>query len=122
MDKKRFTAAIAVLAIGALPLVAAPAQAGKTVKTKVKIQQLSASGGSGIVKAKKAKCRKRRKVSLKFVGEYGDVTIGKAKTDRSGAWSVNSPLTDHGIYFATVKQKQAGKVTCAGGSSKDKHF
>jgi len=122
MKTRRLRIAIAALAIGALAIAAVPANADQAVKTKVKITSLTADGGSGVVKSKNAKCRKGRSVSLKFVGEYGDVTVGKDKTDSHGAWAVNKTLTRHGIYFATVKQKKVGKTTCAGGSSKDKHF
>ena len=122
MKSRKLRTLIAALGVGALALAATPAQADKTVKTKVKITSLTASGGSGTVKAKSKKCIKGRSVSLKFVGEYGDVTIGKDKTDKHGAWSVNRSLSDHGIYFATVKKKTAGKTVCEGGSSKDKRF
>jgi hypothetical protein len=122
MKTRRPRAAIAALAIAALAIGAAPAQAGKPVKTKVKIARLTADGGSGKVKSPNKKCRKGRKVTLKFVGEYGDVVVGKDKTDSAGAWAVDKPLTRRGIYFATVKEKQAGKTTCAGGSSKDKRY
>jgi hypothetical protein len=121
-ESRRLRTTIAALAVGALVLAAGPAQAASPVKTKVKIASLSANGGAGTVKSKKAKCRTGRSVSLKFVGEYGDVTIGKDKTDKRGAWSVNKSLKDHGIYFATVKAKSAGKTKCAGGSSKDKRY
>ena len=122
MRNRRLTAAIAVLAIAVVAPAAAPAQAGKTAKSTVKLTQLSSSGASGTVKSKQRKCRKGRKVALKFVGEYGDVTIGTDKTDKRGAWSVNKTLTDHGIYFATVKAKRVGKLTCKSASSKDKRF
>ena len=122
MKSRRLRTTIAALGVGGLVLAAGPAQAASPVKTKVKIASLSADGGSGNVKAKKRKCVKGRSVSLKFVGEYGDVTIGKDKTDSQGAWSVNKSLRNHGIYFATVKAKTAGKTECAGGSSKDKRY
>jgi hypothetical protein len=122
MKTRRLRTAVAALAIGALGIAALPAQAAPAVKTKVKITSLSAAGGSGTVKSRNKKCVKGRSVSLKFVGEYGDVVIGKDKTDSSGAWAVNKSLTRHGIYYATVKKKKVGKTTCAGGSSKDKRF
>jgi hypothetical protein len=122
MKSRRLRTTIAMLCVAALALAAAPAQAASPVKTKVKITSLTDDGGTGTVKSKKAKCRKGRSVSLKFVGEYGDVTIGKDKTDSSGDWSVNRALKDHGIYFATVKAKKAGKTKCAGASSKDKRY
>jgi hypothetical protein len=122
MKSRRLRATIAALGVGALVLAAGPAQAASPVKTKVKITSLSATGGSGKVSAKKQKCVKGRSVSLKFVGEYGDVTIGKDKTDSHGAWSVDKALKDHGIYFASVKKKTVGKLKCAGGSSKDKRY
>jgi hypothetical protein len=122
MRRNRFAAVIAVLAIGALPLATAGAQDAKTVKSKIKITKLTATGGAGTVKSKEKKCRNGRKVTLKFVGEYGDVRIGTTKTDSKGAWSVDKSLTDRGIYFATVKKKTVGKLTCAGASSKDKRL
>jgi hypothetical protein len=122
MKTRGLRTAIAALVIGALALGAVPAQADKAVKTKVKIARLTADGGSGKVKSKVKKCVKGRRVTLKFVGEYGDVVVGKDKTNSAGAWAVDKPLTRHGIYFATVKEKQAGKTTCAGGSSKDKRY
>lgn len=122
MKTKGLRTAIAALAIGALAIGAVPAQAGKAVKTKVKIASLTADGGSGTVKSKNKKCVKGRRVTLKFVGEYGDVVVGKDKTNSAGAWAVDKPLTRHGIYFATVKEKKAGKTTCAGRSSKDKRY
>jgi hypothetical protein len=122
MKSRRVRTTIAALGVGALVLAAGPAEAASPVKTKVKIASLSADGGTGAVKSKKKKCVKGRSVSLKFVGEYGDVTVGKDKTGSHGAWSVNKSLKDHGIYFATVKAKTAGKTECAGGSSKDKRY
>jgi hypothetical protein len=122
MKSRRVRTAIAALCVGALALAAGPAQAASPVKTKVKITSLSAKGGTGKVNSKKPKCRKGRTVTLKFVGEYGDNTIGKDKTDKKGSWSVKRSLKDHGIYFATVKSQTAGKTECAGGSSKDKRY
>jgi hypothetical protein len=122
MKTRGLRTAIAALVIGALALGAVPAQADNAVKTKVKIAKLTADGGSGKVKSKAKKCVKGRSVTLKFVGEYGDVVVGKDKTNSAGAWAVDKPLTRHGIYFATVKEKRAGKTTCAGGSSKDKRY
>jgi hypothetical protein len=122
MRNKRLTAAVAALAIAVAAPAAAPAQAGESVKSKVKITKLNAKGASGKVKSKSKKCRKGRKVALKFVGEYGDVRIGSTKTDGKGAWSVKKSLPDRGIYFATVKEKTVGKLTCAGASSKDKRL
>jgi ABC-type glycerol-3-phosphate transport system substrate-binding protein len=122
MKSRGLTTTIALLCVAALALAAGPAQAASPVKTKVKITSLTAGGGSGKVKSKKAKCRKGRTVTLKFVGEYADVTIGKDKTDSKGSWSINKSLKDHGIYFATVKSKTAGKTECAGGSSNDKRY
>jgi hypothetical protein len=122
MRNKRLTAGVTALAIAVAAPAAAPGQAGDTVKSKVKITKLSASGGSGKVKSKSKKCRRGRKVALKFVGEYGDVTIGTDKTDKHGAWSVKKRLTERGIYFASVKKKQVGKTTCAGASSKDERL
>jgi hypothetical protein len=122
MRNKGLTAAVAALAIAVAAPAAAPAQAGESVKSKVKITKLNAKGASGKVKSKSKKCRKGRKVALKFVGEYGDVRIGTAKTNKRGAWSVKKALTDRGIYFASVKTKRVGKTTCESASSKDERL
>jgi hypothetical protein len=122
MRNMRLTAAVAALAIVVAAPAAAPAKPDTTVPSKVKITKLSAKGGSGKVKSKSKKCRKGRKVALKFVGEYGDVRIGTTKTDKTGAWSVKKALTARGIYYATVKTKQVGKTTCESASSKDERL
>jgi hypothetical protein len=122
MRNQRLTAAVAALAIAVAAPAAAPAKPGETVPSKVKITKLSANGAKGKVKSKSKKCRKGRKVALKFVGEYGDVRVGNTKTDRTGAWSVKKALTERGIYYATVKTKQVGKTTCESASSKDERL
>jgi hypothetical protein len=119
---RRLRTAIVALAICSLTLAAAPAVAGKTATTKLKLTSLSADGGSGVVKSKKQKCRKGRKVTLKFVGEYGDVRIGSAKSESDGAWAVNKSLSERGIYYASVKKKKVGKLTCAAATSRDKRL
>jgi hypothetical protein len=122
MHIRRLRTAIAALAICSLTLAAAPAVAGKTAKTKLKLTSLSADGGSGVVKSKKQKCRKGRKVTLKFVGEYTDVRIGSTKSKSDGAWAVNKSLSDSGIYYASVKKKKVGNLTCAAATSRDKRL
>jgi len=97
----------------------APAAGGAdSIKAKLKITKLSASGASGTLSSKKAKCEKRRKVTLRFVGEYGDVKIGNDKTNSKGFWKIKKTITDRGIFYATTPKK--GK--CAKATSKDKRL
>ena len=115
----RIAAAIAVVASLALVV---PASAGPAVKSTLKITEIKASGASGKLVSKEAKCEKRRKVALKFSGEYTPVRVGTDKTDRKGRWSVDARLDDAGFYFATTAPVKRGDTKCAGAESKSVRF
>jgi hypothetical protein len=115
--RNKTTAFVALIAASAL--IAAPTATGAdTVKTTLKITELTPKGAAGTVSAKKSKCEKGRKVTLKFVGEYGDVTIGSTKTNSKGAWKLKEKISDRGIFYATAKKKG----DCAAATSKDKRL
>jgi hypothetical protein len=121
MKQKGMRTAAALAAIASLALVA-PASAGPAVKSTLKLKQLSATGASGKLVSKEAKCEKRRKVALKFSGEYSTVRIGKAKTNKKGKWTINATVDEPGIYFATTGPVKRGKVKCRGAESKTRQF
>jgi hypothetical protein len=111
--------ALAVALAATLGLTAAPAPAGKTTKSKLKITNLSATGAGGTVNSRKAACEKRRKVALHFSGEYTPVRVGTDKTDGQGRWEIDASLTG-GIYYATTKAVKRGKTKCGAATSKNK--
>ena len=111
----RISAALALVAMLAL---VAPASAGPAVKSTLKIKQLSATGASGKLVSKQAKCEKRRKVALKFSGEYTPVRVGTDKTNRKGRWSIDLTNADEGFYYATTAPVKRGSVKCRGAESK----
>uniref|UniRef100_UPI001F350B07 hypothetical protein n=1 Tax=Nocardioides alcanivorans TaxID=2897352 RepID=UPI001F350B07 len=113
-------AAVATTAL-ALTLTAAPAQAAKAVKSQVTIGGYQVSGGTkitidGKVKAKKAFCKKGRKVVLKQITD--NQKAGTAKTNKKGVWKVkfNGNKISPGEFKATVKKKvvkkNGKKFTC----------
>ncbi len=115
--RNKITAFAALVAASAM--IAAPAATGAdTVKTKLKITELTAKGAGGTVSSKESKCEKKRKVTVKFVGEYGDVTIGSTKTGSDGSWKLKKKISDRGIFYATAKKKG----DCAAATSKDKRL
>jgi hypothetical protein len=121
MRKKgmRISAALAVVASLALVV---PASAGKAVKSTLKIQEITATGAKGKIVSKKAKCERRRKVALKFSGEYSAVRVGTDKTNRRGRWKISVPVDDAGFYFATTGPAKRGSTKCAGAESKSVRF
>jgi hypothetical protein len=96
------------------------------VKSKLTIEKLRATGASGEVNSKANKCEKRRRVTLKYVGEYGPVTIGRDTTDRKGNWKVDKRLDERGLYYARVAKKattiDGEDVTCKADASPDKRL
>ncbi|HEX2128313.1 MAG TPA: hypothetical protein VHF58_03745 [Solirubrobacterales bacterium] len=121
MRKKGTRIALTLAAIASLALVV-PASAGPGVKSTLKIKQINATGASGTLKSKEAKCQKRRKVALKFSGEYTPVKVGTDKTNKKGRWSIDVRLDDEGFYFATTAPAKRGKVKCRGAESKSVRF
>lgn len=118
MTRKKQGFVLAAIAAMALATGAPAATSAETIKTKVKISKLTASGASGTVSSKESKCEKGRKVTLLYAGEYGVVRIGKAKTNSSGAWKIKDKIKDRGIFFA----RAAEKGSCAEGESKDQRL
>jgi hypothetical protein len=120
----RMKIAIALATVATLGLAAAPAPAGKskTAKTKVKVTSVDATGGGGKVKSKKAPCKKGRRVSLLFSGDYSPVRVGTDKTDKKGRWEVDANVTERGIFYATVKKAKRGKTKCRPAESKGYRF
>ena len=121
MTKKGTRTALILAAIASLALVV-PASAGPAVKSTLKIKQLDATGASGTLGSKEAKCEKRRKVALMFSGEYTPVRVGKDKTNRKGRWDINVQLDDEGFYYAKTKGVKRGAVKCAKAESKSVRF
>ena len=121
MRYKGIRISIALALVATLALVV-PASAGPAVKSTLKIKSISASGASGKLVSKEPKCEKRRKVALKFSGEYTPVRVGTDKTDKKGRWSVNVPLEDAGFYYATTGPVKRGDVKCRGAESKSVRF
>jgi hypothetical protein len=121
MTKKGIRISAVVAAVASLALIV-PASAAPGVKSTLKIKQISATGASGTLSSKEAKCEKRRKVALKFSGEYTPVRVGTDKTNRKGRWSIDARLDDAGFYFATVAPVKRGAVKCRGAESKSVRF
>lgn len=123
--KKLTVLVVALVALLALGGAVAGAAKKKQVKTKVTISieepsSYSEGGISGKVKSKKAKCRKKRKVTIRKVGKG---VIGKAKTSGNGSYNV--PLSgdvSSGIYRAVARKaaykKGKTKYVCKQGKSK----
>jgi hypothetical protein len=115
---RRTTAGAIAGALAALT-IASPATAGEQVKTKIKLQKLTASKAGGTVSSKKRACEARRKVTLVLVDDYGPAKVAKTRTKSDGAWKVKGDFAP-GIYFAKVKKASADGVECKGASSRDK--
>jgi hypothetical protein len=114
MIRGRIRPLAAAVAAAVLVIAATPAEAGKSIKSKVTIDRLSERGASGKVKSQKAKCERRRTVILLFEDDYpGAQRIGKTKTNRAGRWKLDKRLDNRfGYYLAKVKRSElrTGKV------------
>lgn len=120
MKKKGMRIATALAVVASLALVV-PASAGQAVKSTLKIKEIGATGAKGTLVSKQSKCEKRRKVALRFQGEYTPVRIGADKTNKKGRWKVSATL-ERGFYYATVAPVKRGDVKCAGAESKSVRF
>ena len=114
--------ALAIALTLGLGVVAAQAKPNKVkVNTEVEIDGFDSSSDPpnvtffGDVDARKAKCERKRKVSLEQVSE--GIDAGSDKTDSEGDWEVTFDGNDvpPGDFQATVKkrrikEKQDGKV------------
>jgi hypothetical protein len=117
MNGRKIRTVAAIVGVGAMAFGATAAQAGKQVKTKVKIVEISATGAGGTLSSKVAKCEKRRKVTLYLSGEYSATKVGKTTTDKDGDWGVTTSL-EPGFYYAKAPKLKAGNKTCAAAESK----
>ena len=115
---RKRSVALAALAATALVAGSPAANGADSIKAKLKITKLSATGAKGTLSSSEPKCEKGRKVGLRFVGEYGDVKIGSAKTNADGVWKIKKQITDRGLFYATTPKKGE----CAKATSKDKRL
>jgi hypothetical protein len=110
---------IAVLAVGALSLVAAQSVAAK--KSTVVIQTYELGFFNGAIKSSFTACKQNRRVDLwedeNLDGAVQDSLVGTDKTDGKGKWSVVDGDGTGGTYYAiakkkTGKTKKGKKYTC----------
>src|SRR5262245_46111400 len=108
IEGKRGRWAIALIAVLSLALVvgaAAPATAGKKIKTKVEIKKLNTSGASGKVTSKQSSCVPHGKTSLFTWNGYSADKVAITNTDSHGNWKINRKLKPDTQYFAKVDAK-----------------
>ncbi len=111
MSRMRWTVALALCALGAMLLASAALASVSSVKSTVTITSGKGTEFTGKVNAAKKKCRAHRTVKLyteassAYVGpgsaRMGDVLVDTAKTDASGAWSMDGSFIA-GVYYAQV--------------------
>jgi hypothetical protein len=130
MEWPRWMSVLAFLALtAAVSLVAAPASASvTTVKSKVTITSGKGTKFAGKVSSAKKQCRAGRKVKLfREAGSSrtGDPVVGSAKTNASGAWTMDGSFLA-GVYYAqvvaTLIHIHGMSYRCAGDFSVRQHF
>jgi hypothetical protein len=100
-------ALISTLAVAALAPAAAFAGGEGTgdgaggAKSKIVIKSLKATGASGKVTSKSAKCEKKRKVTLFRLDDFVSVKVAILRSDNNGNWRTKKDLKE-GEYFAKV--------------------
>jgi hypothetical protein len=105
MNTKR--ALLTTLAVAALTPAAAFAGGEGTgdgaggAKSKIVIKKLTATGASGAVTSKKAKCENKRKVTLFRLDDFVSVKVAILRSNGNGKWRTKKDLKD-GEYFAKV--------------------
>jgi hypothetical protein len=105
-SRRRWRAAIvAMLALVVVAEGAAPATAGKKVKTRIEIKRLKTSGAAGTLSSSSDKCLSHRKVSLFTWDGYRSQKIAITNSDQKGDWRVNRNLEGGTRYFAKVDAK-----------------
>jgi hypothetical protein len=118
--------AVGVIAVAALLGAGAIGASAKSdsAKSKVKITEGSPTLFKGKVTSKESRCEKGRKVSLyySYSGPYkrGDV-LGTVKTDADGSWLMKGTFSA-GVYYARVKEKKVGSVTCGDDDSPEDQY
>ena len=114
-----------VVALACLSIGAVSALAAHKFRTRVTIHFVEgttpygADKFKGKVKSKKAKCERRRKVTVKRVQPGPDQVIGVDRSDGSGRWKVVvAGSAPSGQYFAVAKKRtlKSGAV-CKKGKS-----
>jgi hypothetical protein len=105
-SRGRWRAAIvAVLALAVVAEGAAPAAAGKKIKTRIEIKSLKASGAAGTLNSSSNKCLSHRKVSLFTWDGYRSQKIAITNSNSKGDWRVKNDLEGGTRYFAKVDAK-----------------
>jgi hypothetical protein len=98
-------AVVALLALAMIAEAAAPATAGKKIKTRVEINSLRTSGAAGTVTSSANQCLPHRKISLFTWDGYSSQKIAITNTDSHGKWRVKKNLQSGTRYFAKVDAK-----------------
>jgi hypothetical protein len=130
MDFPRWVPVLALVTLGAMAsLAVGPAAASvTTVKSTVTIASGEGSLFTGKVSSAKKKCRAGR--TVKLFREAGssrmdDPVVGTAKTDASGAWTMDGSFLA-GVYYAKVVAVlvhfHGMSFRCAGDFSVRSHF
>jgi hypothetical protein len=105
-SSRRWAAAIvAVLALAVVAEAAAPATAGKKIKTRIEIKKLKTSGAKGTLSSSSDQCLSHRKVSLFTWDGYRSQKIAITNSDGKGDWRVRRDLEGGTRYFAKVDAK-----------------
>jgi hypothetical protein len=102
---KRLVSVLALVAVGAMWLVAGSATASvPTVKTTVKITSGEGTEFKGKVSSPKKQCRANRTVKLYMEAgsaRSAGTVVGTAKTDASGLWEIEGSFVA-AVYYARV--------------------
>jgi hypothetical protein len=114
---KKLCAAILIAALAVVVADTALAgAAGKTRKIRTRVTvSLHGTTFSGKVKAKKAACRKHRKVTV----FHGSNRVGATKSSSHGSWKVRAGGSlAKGNYYAKVSKRRHAKLLCKKAKSK----
>ena len=102
---RRRAAIVAVLALAVVADAAAPATAGKKIKTRIVIERLKTSGAAGTLGSSSNKCLAHRKVSLFTWDGYRSEKVAITNSDSKGNWRATKDLKGGTRYFAKVDAK-----------------
>jgi hypothetical protein len=105
-SRGRWLAAIvALLALVVVAEAAAPATAGKKIKTRIEIKSLKTTGAAGTLSSSSNQCLSHRKVSLFTWNGYSSQKIAITNSASNGKWRVKKSLESGTQYFAKVDAK-----------------
>jgi hypothetical protein len=104
---RRLAAIVAVLALAVVAEAAAPATAGKKIKTRIEIKSLKTTGAAGTLSSSSQQCLKHRKISLFSWNGYSSQKLAITNSDSHGKWRVKHSLESGTQYFAKVDAKGA---------------